>query len=58
MGAMNGVLGISLEHINYYPWYDQFTFSRGFSNVGFESLLVEQYGGYALNALWWMAQTA
>ena len=56
MGAVlnEPFLEFSLEHINYFTRGSMTNLlsSRGFSNVGFESLLVEQYGGYALNALW------
>lgn len=56
MGAVlnEPFLEFSLEHINYFTRGSMTNLlsSRGFRNVGFESLLVPQYGGYALNALW------
>lgn len=61
MGAVlsEPFLEFSLEHINYFTRgsMSNLLCSRGFSNVGFESLLVEGYGGYALNALWQMVGT-
>lgn len=62
MGAVlnEPFLEFSLEHINYFTRgsMSNLLSSRGFSNVGFESLLVEGYGGYALNALWKMDNTS
>lgn len=56
MGAVlnEPFLEFSLEHINYFTRVSMSNLlcSRGLGKVGFESLLVEQYGGYALNAMW------
>lgn len=56
MGAVlnEPFLEFSLEHINYFTRGSlcNLLCSRGLGNVGFESLLVEEYGGYALNAMW------
>lgn len=47
-------LEFSLEHINYFTRgsLTNLLSTRGYKKIAFESLLVEKYGGYALNSLW------